>query len=177
MTELRQKERDWLQYRDMMAESAPFFNTGAQSDAPKRTVDYWEEMTNINQARIDFLRAYSGKKMPAGITGTYSDSYGGTLQLEEKKSGVAFSINTVRGMARNTGDIDGVAQRSGDKLTFKDHPDAGDDRAPCEITFTLSDGHIVKVEEKNGDYYHGFNANFDGDYYKTGKLEKPVKPE
>lgn len=177
VADLRAKQRDWLQYRDMMAESAPFFNTGAQTDTPKHTVDYWETMSDITQARIAFLRVYSGKKTPPGITGEYSDSYGGTLELEEKKSGIAFSISTVRGIARNEGNVDGVAQRNGDKAFFKDHPDAGDDRAPCEITFTLAEGHLVKIEEKNGDYYHGFNANFDGTYYKIGKLEKPPKPE
>src|ERR1700709_2076323 len=60
VAELRGKQRDWIQYRDSMAESAPFFNTGAQSDAPKRTVDFWEAMTDITQDRIEFLRAYSG---------------------------------------------------------------------------------------------------------------------
>ena len=171
VAELRAKQRDWLSYRDMMAESAPFFNSGDQTDTPKKTADYWVTMTDMTNDRIEFLRAYPGKKVPQGLTGEYSDSYGGTLELEEKKSGVAFSIDTVRSRARNTGEIEGVAQRNGDRLVFKDKPAAGDDRAPCEITFTLSEGHIVKVEEKNGDFYHGFNANFDGVYYKTGKMK------
>ena len=91
MSELRQKERDWITYREMLAKSAPYFNGGAQSDSPKGTVDYWQTMNEITRARVDFLRAWSGKKLPAGITGVYSDSYGGTLELEEKKSGLAFS--------------------------------------------------------------------------------------
>ena len=177
MSGLRQNERDWIQYREMLAKSAPFFNNGSQTDSPKATIDYWQVMNEITLGRIEFLRAWSGKKAPAGITGVYSDSRGGTLELEERKSGLAFSISTVRGMARNKGKIEGVAQRTGDKLFYKDHPDAEDDRPPCEITLTFIEGHIVKVEEKNGDFYHGFNAGFDGLYYKTGKVEKALKAE
>lgn len=174
MAELRQKERDWITYREMLAKSAPYFNGGAQADSPKGTVDYWQTMNEITRERVDFLRAYNAKGLPPGPGGVYSDSYGGTLQIEETKSGLAFTIKTVRGMARNSGSIGGIAQRTGDKAVFKDRPDAGDGRAPCEITFTFIEGHIVKVEEKNGDFYHGFNAGFDGLYYKTGKLEKPL---
>lgn len=50
----------------------------------------------------------------------------------------------------------------------------GEDREPCELTFTFSKGHIVKIEGKNTEYYHGARAYFTGTYFKIGKLEKPI---
>ncbi|MGB8352324.1 MAG: lysozyme inhibitor LprI family protein [Chthoniobacteraceae bacterium] len=174
--ELRQKQRDWLEYRDFMAEAFPQFN-GVQTDTPKQTPDYWQMMTDLSKERTEFLHAYSGENVPSGISGEYSDSHQGDLELEETKAGIVLSLFVVRGAHAHTGDVSGNAHLKGDQAFFKDHPDPVENRVPCELTFTFIDGHIVKIEGKNTDYYHGMGVSFDGMYYKTGKLKKSIKLE
>jgi uncharacterized protein YecT (DUF1311 family) len=170
---LRGEQRNWLAYRDEMADAQ---SSPGQEEVPlKRRADYWEVMAGLTEERTEFLNAYSGKNAPAGISGEYHDSYGGILLLEERKDGVAFSIEVVRGRAANEGSLDGLAIRKDGQAVFKDKPDPADSGEPCEITFTFTDGHIVKVEEKNADKYQGHNAHFDGRYFKTGKLREPIK--
>jgi len=173
---LREGQRDWLHYRDEMSAAR---SSNEQEDVPlKHRSDYWEIMAGLTEERTGFLSAYSGKNIPGGITGEYHDSYGGTLQLEEKKDGIAFSIDVVRGQAQNEGEMDGVAIRKGSQASFKDKVDSAEPEGkPCEILFTFIDGHIVKVEEKVADKNQGYNVHFDGDYYKTGALKKSIKLE
>jgi len=174
LTELREAQRNWLHYRDEIAEAQS--NSGKEI-ALKRQPGYWEVMAGLTEERTEFLNGYSGKNVPTGITGEYHDSYGGVLLLEEQKNGVAFSVEVVRGRASNEGSLEGLAIRKGEQAFFKDKPDLNNPGESCEITFTFIEGHIVGVEEKNAEKYQGHNAHFSGRYYKTGKLKESIKLE
>ena len=172
---LRGEQRDWLQYRDEMADARS--SNGQEEVPPKRRPDYWEAMAGLTGERTEFLNAYSGKNVPGGISGEYHDSYGGTLLLEERKDVVAFSIEVVRGRAQNEGSLDGIAILNGARAIFWDKPDPAEPGEPCRVTFTFTGGHIVTVGETNAEKYEGNNAHFDGRYFKTGNLKEPLKPE
>jgi uncharacterized protein YecT (DUF1311 family) len=173
-TELRDNQRDWIEHRDDVAAFPPALGLTADDD-PKKSAEYWETMTEMTRDRTEFLKIYSGKNVPGGISGEYRDSFGGALTLEEKKNGVAFSVSVVRGHSGANGELDGLARRSGDKAFFKDKPERGEDREPCEITLTFIGGHIVKLEGKNTQFYHGARAYFDGTYFKTGPLKEHIE--
>jgi uncharacterized protein YecT (DUF1311 family) len=169
---LRASQRDWLKYRDEIADARSRL---AKEISAKRRPDFWESMASLTKERTEYLGAYSGKNIPAGISGEYHDSYGGAVLLEERKDGVAFSIEVVRGHAMNEGSLDGLAIRKGEQAFFKDRIDPADPAEPCEIALTFIEGHIVRVEEKNAGKYQGHNAHFEGLYYKTGPLKEPLK--
>lgn len=171
--DLRERQRKWLEHRDYISADQPRQN-GFHGDDPKKSADYWTSMAELTQSRTEFLRAAYDRSLPRGITGSYGDSFGGALDLEERKDGVVFQINVVRGPTSHTGGLSGVAILNGDTAAYKEVVEAGEDRAPCELTFTFSKGHVVKVDGKNTEYYHGMRAYFVGTYFKVGKLDKPI---
>jgi hypothetical protein len=169
---LRDLQRDWMQYRDQHAQDLLHFNGDdpANEDTPEKSAAYWKYMTDQTTNRAQFLKVYTGANVPKGISGTYSDFYDGYLTLKQTKQSIEFSCDVVRGRAADQGDISGVAQLQGDKAYYKEVVPADQDnpdRKPAQLTFTFIDGHIVKVESKDADYYEGMGAYFDGTYYKT----------
>jgi len=171
--ELRDGQRKWLEYRDYMAADQPR-QMGFEGNDPKQSADYWETMAGLTKVRTEFLRAAFDSTLPKGISGVYQDSHGGELKLEEKADFVAFQINVVRGPTSHTGGLVGLAVLRDGIAVFKETVEAGEDREPCELTFSFSKGRAVKVEGKNTDHYHGARAYFFGTYFKVGKLHKPI---
>ena len=133
----------------------------------KDRAEYWENKAALTEKRVEFLRVYSGVAVTKGISGEYCDFFDGDLHLDETKNGIAFSFTVVRGPSAHTGEISGIATRRGEIAIYMERVAAKEDRKPCQLIFTFINGHIVKVEGKNTDYYHGMGASFDGLYYKT----------
>ncbi len=175
-TDLRDRQRKWLEYREYIAADQPRQN-GFEGADLKKSPDYWEAMADLTESRTEFLRAAFDQALPRGITGIYRDSYGGELKLEETPEGVAFSIDVVRGPSSHTGGLAGLARRKHNAAAYKEEIEAGEDREPCELTFTLVDGHIVKLEGKNTEHHHGARAYFVGTYFKVAKLDHPIELE
>jgi len=171
--ELRDNQRKWIEYRDYMSADQPRQN-GFRGEDPKQSADYWESMASLTKSRIEFLEAAFDEGLPKGISGSYEDSFGGSLNLEERADGVVFQIEVVRGPTSHTGGLAGLASLKGDAAYYKEKVEAGDDREPCELSFSFSKGHIVRIDGKNTDYYHGARAYFVGIYYKVGKLEESI---
>lgn len=173
---LRDHQRKWLEHRDYIASDQPRQN-GFEGDDLKKSPDYWEAMADLTKSRTEFLRRAFDEALPKGITGLYQDSHGGELKLEETPKGVAFSIDVVRGPTSHTGGLSGVATRKRNVAVYKEQIEAGEEREPCELTFTFIDGHIVKLDGKNTEHHHGARAYFVGTYFKVAKLDKPIDLE
>lgn len=165
---LREDERAWLDYRETESLSFVWFNRGGKPvpDDAHDSPDYWHSMEFETEPRIDFLRAWSGKDLPRGITGEYDDSRGASLDMEETDAGVKFSLFAVRGHSRHTGDIEGVAMRHGDKAYFKQKLERGERGPACELEFTFSEGRVVAVAEKVRDSGAGMGVSYAGTYHK-----------
>lgn len=172
--ELRERQRKWLEYRDYMAADEPRQHL-FRGDNPKQSSHYWDAMAILTKARAEFLQASFDNALPKGISGSYEDSYGGSLNLEERADGVAFQIDVVRGPTSHTGGLAGLATLKDGVAVYKEQVQAGEDREPCELTFTFSRGHIVKIDGKSTEYYHGARAYFTGTYFKIAKLEEPIE--
>jgi uncharacterized protein YecT (DUF1311 family) len=171
--ELRDQQRKWLEYRDYIAADQPRQNDFRGND-PKQSDHYWDAMADLTEARTKFLQASFDSTLPKGITGFYEDSYGGSLSLEERADGLAFEIDVVRGPTLHTGGLAGLATLKGDTALYQEQLEPGEDREPCEMTFSFSNGHRVIVEGKNTEHHHGARAYFVGMYFKTAKLDKPI---
>lgn len=172
-TKLRDFQRGQIQRRDDQAE----YDAIDHREHPTESAHYWDTMLTMTADNIAFLKIYSGRNVPKGLTGSYRDGKGGHLDLEETPKGLKFSIEVVRGRSSHTGEIAGVARLKGNSATFKDVLDREALKAgqkAGEITFSMRDGHIVHLDAKNTQDYGGANAYFDGDYYKAGKLQKPI---
>lgn len=170
--ELRKDEKDWLQYRDDMTDT---YGPNGDADDPKATVDYWKSMADFTSERTEFLRAWTGRDVPPGITGEYSDCHGGSLLLEETKAGVKFDITAVRRRSAANGELTGVIHIKDNTARYVEKLDDGEEGPPCELTFTFVGGHIAKITQKGRDPGAGEGVYYDGSYYKIGKLKKPVE--
>lgn len=175
--QLRKDEGDWLKYRDDMSGSAPSFNGQEEPDDPKTSPAYWDMMEALTGERVEFLRAWTGRDVPPGLTGEYSDCHGGVLDLEETKSGIKFDLTAVRGPSAHNGEITGIIHIKGNTARFVQPIDTtvSPPEPPCQLTFTFIAGHIVKVAQKGQDPDAGEGVYYDGAYYKTGKLKKHVE--
>lgn len=158
---LRELQRDWITYRDHMAEFGHAENREA-------ALAYWDAMLELTITRIQFLPLFNGKDVPKGLAGIYTDGHFGELELEEKGGdAVDFSISVIRGPSYHTGELSGTARRKSSRMFYKEEVVPGEDREPAELTFTFMDGHIIKIEGKNTGHHHGARAYFDGTYYKS----------
>jgi|GEM_PF-1016914 len=163
---LRKHQREWLEHRDYTSEAQ------AMGEEKETSLAYWQSFTDMAVERCDFLQYFSGKNAAEGRSGTYTDGYGGYLELEETDAGLVFKFSVVRGPTFHNGEITEVAKIKAGSAVFKSKPDPDQDEA--EIKFTFPSAHQVQVDGKNTSYYHGARAYFDGLYFKTGDLEKPI---
>jgi uncharacterized protein YecT (DUF1311 family) len=136
--ELRQLQRKWLDYRNFMAKYQPSWMP--ESKFPlEQSADYWNSMEELTRTRLEFLRAWLGKEVEPGITGTYEDFEGGTLTLKQTAKGLEFLLEVVRGHNAHTDEISGVARLEGQQAFFADaEPSSG------KLTFTIPGEHQVK---------------------------------
>ena len=171
-SKLRDLQRGRISIRD---NRATFEAHGAEK--PESLPVYWDTMLGETVSNISFLKIYTGRDVPKGLTGSYGDaSGGGGLDLEETPKGLKFSMTAVRGASLHEGEISGIAQLKGNRATYKQSSKeaAADGHKPAELTFTMSAGHIVHVDEKNTAYFGGAGVYFAGDYYKSGPLKAPI---
>jgi uncharacterized protein YecT (DUF1311 family) len=168
---LREDERDWIAYRDGMIEGDFHADEGSEKTEP----DYWEELAEYAKNRTDYLRGYAGKRVPPGIAGEYTDSYGGSIEFTETKEGVDFDLSAVRGMGHNNGEIPGTLTAKGDSAFIKEKLDAGDEGPACELYFKFGAGRSVEVDEKVPDSGAGAGVHYGGIYYKFSEVRKSPK--
>lgn len=170
--ELKSLQQKWIAGRGAEAEAQTL---GAEK--PKEKLEYWDKLLDLTATRLEFLKAYSRKGIPKGVTATYRDFAGGWLHLEERKTGLAFSLEVVRGPSAHSGFLDGIAKRDGKRATFREVVPKGEDREPAEVTFTFLADNKVQVEAKHTEEYGGARAYFGGLYFKALPLEAPLPVE
>ncbi len=172
LEELKDLQLKWIARRDSGAEA----ETGA-AEKPKEQLAYWDKLLELTSTRLEFLKVYSRKGIPKGVTATYRDFDGGWLHLEERKTGLAFSLEVLRGPSLHSGFLEGVVKRSGKLATFRETVPKEETREPAEVTFTFVTDNKVQVEAKNAGFHAGARAYFDGLYFKAHALEAGLSIE
>ncbi len=175
--DLRQRQRDWIEYRDSIAEFQAALDEEADGD-PDTSARYWESLAGLTEARTRFLETY-GRGNPEGrVDGVWVDEAGGRMVLRlaggpAGAAGLQFDISVARGPSHHLGEIRGFAPFADPDqrlAVFVDtDAEAAVDGEAARIEF-LFDGERMEVKAENTGYYHGARAYFDGTYFRAGPL-------
>lgn len=174
-TKLRTDQRDWIAYRDGMAK-AEARQAGDNPEKPESSSIYWGMMASIAEERTTWLASFLNQKdLPAGLTGEWTDSRGGWIYLQERKDGVAFGLEAVRGTAHNLGGMAGLAKKTKEGAGHTQKVEGQDE--PCVLTFILSAPGALDLKTQGAESFGGKGVYFDGSYRKVAKLKKPVRTD
>ncbi|MGB0774322.1 MAG: lysozyme inhibitor LprI family protein [Akkermansiaceae bacterium] len=165
--ELQKDQRDWLGYRDALAERAGFDD--GQQETPKDSPEYWSMSAGLTNGRLAVLKGYQKLNQPAKWSGIYRDSYGGLIKIQEKNGKIHFEINVVRGPTHHIGEIDGTGVTNKTAARFTDGGADHKEDGETWLDFEQLDGARIRVKGINTHFYHGARASFDGVYVKVTK--------
>lgn len=167
---LKESQRAWVEYRDYLARSPLYSGADSQGELALDSPDYLSAAAELEDMRTKWLRALVKERgADETLTGIWTDSYGGTLQVVEQDGQLFFIIECVRGPTSHLGGLSGVAAWN---QTIGWYSDKGVDKEKEEVTnlsFTLRDNQLEVIGANTG-HYHGARAYFDGSYVKTGGL-------
>lgn len=168
---LKESQRAWVEYRDYLARSPLYTGADSQEELALDSPDYLSAAAELEDMRTDWLKALvSAHKQPSDtLSGIWTDSYGGTLQIVEREGKISFIIECVRGPTSHLGSLAGIADWN---LTIGWFSDAERETAREDITnlsFVLRDNQLEVIGANTGNY-HGARAYFDGFYVRTGGL-------
>lgn len=168
---IRQEQRDWIEYRDAMAESAAHFDGGAESGSETTTPAYWNAMAYLTETRIEILNAWMNvDTFEKTWEGVWIDGYGGILRISEASDGsLTFTCSVVRGPTYHLGNIGGVAETNHSTARFSTSIEGEEDEETWLTFLQKGDGQLQVLGE-NTHYFHGARAYFDGKYLRTREL-------
>ncbi len=193
--EMRDDSRNWIRYKEyqcgFQAEmthnySPPKTENSTENAAQRKQrleyeASYYDCLHDYTVSRSEYLRrAFGGEGVSPGISGTYADSFGGTLHLEKDEKTerrLLFKLEVVRGPTHHIGEIGGVIDvpAGGQKAVYAERSEcagdvrpAGDSESPCcRIEFAFASRRpTVSVKATGCEYYRGARAYFDGDFRK-----------
>ena len=169
---LKESQRGWVEYRDYLARSPTY--TGADTQEEELAVDspeYFEAAAELADMRTQWLNGLVREwNSEEGLTGVWTDSFGGTIKMVEKEGELYFIIECVRGPASHVGGLSGVAVWNNTIGWFSDEGREKDKEEVTNLSFILRDTKQLEIVGANTSHYHGLRAYFNGDYVKTGKL-------
>lgn len=169
--ELKIKQRDWLHYRDHLALSPAFSGAPSDEAQARKSPEYFDSAAEITNERVLWLKAFP-KELPyedGAITGSWSDSFGGQMEIVQKGNKLYFTITVIRGATAHSGNISGIAFWNPPLGWFSDKGKAEGKSEESNLAFHRK-GNEIEVIGANTLYYHGARAFFDGTYLKTGSF-------
>jgi uncharacterized protein YecT (DUF1311 family) len=168
-SKLKEEQRDWVQYRDSLSLSPAY--SGAPEDEAKARLssEYFMTAKSLTEERTLWLKAYNLPLNKDSLTGIWSDSFGGEMEIVEQKGTLYFSVSVVRGPTAHTGDITGIASWNLPLGWFSDKGRESSKTDETNLSFILR-GNKVEVTGANTMYYHGARAYFDGTYVRVQSL-------
>lgn len=169
---LKESQRAWVDYRDYLARSPLYSGADSQEELPVDSPDYLSAAAELEDVRTEWLRGLARKwDAEEGLTGVWTDSYGGTLEVVERDGQIFFIVSCVRGPTSHLGDLAGVAEWNQTIGWFSDADRKEEGKeGVTNLAFVLRDDNQLEIIGANTGHYHGVRAYFDGHYVKTGKL-------
>jgi uncharacterized protein YecT (DUF1311 family) len=170
-TKLKDEQRAWMGYRDYLARSPMYTGEPAQDELPLDSPAYLKAAAGLEDMRTEYLkglvRAWNEDE---NMTGRWTDSYGGHIDIVERDGRLHFVMECVRGPTSHIGGISGEAvwNRTIGWFSDKGRAEKGDE-GETSLSFIRRDGRLEIIGANTG-YYHGARAYFDGDYVKTSTL-------
>lgn len=174
--ELKEEQRAWMEYRDYLARSPLYTGAEAQGELPLDSPEYLEAAAGLSETRTEWLKGLVKKFADETLTGVWTDSYGGRIEIAEKDGHLHFSIVCVRGQSSHVGDLEGIAvwNRPIGWFSDKGKNDTGEQEA--NLCFVLRN-HRLEITGANTSHYHGARAYFDGTYLRVGTLSAERQKE
>jgi uncharacterized protein YecT (DUF1311 family) len=109
MAALREEQKAWIEYRDKLSLSPSYSGAPGDETEARKSVEYFDCAAAITAERTAWLNGHLLVTAPENVTGVWSDSYGGTLQIVQKDSELFFTLDVVRGPTAHNGSINGIA--------------------------------------------------------------------
>jgi uncharacterized protein YecT (DUF1311 family) len=174
---LKEEQRGWVEWRDSLAGS-PGYSGAPQGDDAQRmqSAEYFSTAAGLSEERTAWLKGLIVKAPDDSMTGRWTDSYGGMIEIVEKDKTIHFSIHVVRGPSAHVGELSGIALWNQTIGWFSDKGRDKDRTDETNLAFVL-DGVKLQITGANTQHYHGARAYFDGKYIKIGKLDAKAQAE
>lgn len=168
---LKEDQRAWVEHRDYLARSPMYTGADFQGELPLDSPDYLSAAAELAESRAAWLRArVRSWAAEEDLTGVWSDSYGGRLEVVQREGALLFVLTCVRGPTSHTGGLAGTLEWN-DPIGW--YSDEGLQQGKDDVTnlsFIARDGHLLEVIGANTGHYHGARAYFSGTYVKVEKL-------
>jgi uncharacterized protein YecT (DUF1311 family) len=168
---LKEDQRAWVEHRDYLARSPMYTGADVRDEVALDAPEYLEAAAGLAEMRTDWLKGLVREwKAEEPLTGLWTDSYGGHIEVVESEGRLHFIIECVRGPTSHVGGLAGIAvwNRSIGWFSDKGREDKGDE-PETNLSFILRDRKLEIIGANTG-YYHGARAYFDGEYVKIGTL-------
>lgn len=168
---LKEQQRNWVAYRDYLARSPMYTGAATQGELSLDAPEYLEAAAGLADSRTDWLRGFVRDWKDDKLTGLWTDSYGGRIEIVEREGHLCFVMECVRGPTSHTGGLAGMATWNRTIGWFSDKGRGDKGGAPeTNLSFVLRDKRLEVMGAKTG-YYHGARAYFDGEYVKVQALD------
>ncbi len=168
--QLKEDQRAWVEYRDYLARSPMYSGADAQGDLPLEAPEYLEAAASLEEERTTWLKGLVHEWKDETLTGLWTDSYGGSIEVVEREGHLHFIIQCVRGPTSHVGGLSGIAVWNPNIGWFSDKDRDKEKTDETNLSFILRDKRLEIVGANTG-YYHGARAYFDGSYVKVKALD------
>lgn len=159
--EMKKNSKEWIAYK----ENYCGMQETLSENENEKSIHKYSCLVTMTEERTLFLKLAFGKDgVSPGISGSYSDSFGGMIELKSTpKDFYFFKIIVVRGFSAHTGELDGSIAIKNDNARYVLKSDSGE--LECDLKFKFLKSKI-EIDELKCDLYHGANAYFSGTYFK-----------
>lgn len=166
---LKEDQRAWVEYRDYLARSPQYTGADAQGELALDSPEYLEAAASLEDMRTEWLEGLVHEWKDETLTGYWTDSYGGSIEIVEREGHLHFVIQCVRGPTSHVGGLAGVAVWNSTIGWYSDKGLNKDKTDETNLSFILRDKELEVVGANTG-YYHGVRAYFGGSYVKVKAL-------
>ncbi len=167
---LKEDQRAWVVYRDYLARSPMYTGANAQGELALDSPEYLEAAAGLEDMRSEWLKGLIHDWKDETLTGYWTDSYGGSIEVVEREGHLHFIIQCVRGPTSHVGGLSGIAAWNPSIGWFSDKGRDKEKTDETNLSFILRDKKLEIIGANTG-YYHGARAYFDGSYVKVKALD------
>jgi len=163
---LKEDQRAWVEYRDYLARSPQYTGADAQDELALDSPEYLEAAATLEDMRTEWLEGLIHEWKDETLTGYWTDSYGGSIEIVEREGHLHFVIQCVRGPTSHVGGLAGTAVWNDTIGWYSDKGLDKDKTDETNLSFILRDKKLEVIGANTG-YYHGARAFFGGSYVKV----------
>lgn len=167
---LKEDQRGWVEYRDALARSPMYAGAEGQDELALDAPEYQQAAASLEDERTTWLKGLIHEWKDETLTGRWTDSYGGSIEIVEREGHLHFVIECVRGPTSHMGGLAGIAVWNSTIGWFSDKGRDKDKTDETNLSFVLSDKRL-EINGANTGYYHGARAYFNGSYVKVEALD------